>query len=352
MDGITRRSFVGGAVSAALVPSSFAGTDKEMRAVLLHLGQNEWGDWLGPGEKKDAGRNYTCDHVRFDEAVWREATARLQQRGMNTLLMDLGEFLEYPSHPELAVTGSWKPDRLREELRRIRSLGLEPIPKLNFSAGHDSWLKEYHRMLSTRTYYQVCADLIKDVCEIFDRPRFFHLGYDEESAGHQARQTHVTVRQGELWWHDFLWFCRGVTKLGMRPWIWSDYGWYHDDFAKRCPTNVLQSNWYYNERMGGFDLGTSDKWSASVLRLYETLDEAGFDQVPCASNWNSPERQKAGLKDNDGCMADLVRFCRAHVSADRLKGFMMAPWSNCENRGANQRNLAGIDQLAAALGEA
>ena len=34
--------------------------------------------------------------------------------------------------------------------------------------------------LATKKYYQVCEDLIKDTMEIFDHPRFFHLGYDEE----------------------------------------------------------------------------------------------------------------------------------------------------------------------------
>ena len=60
-------------------------------------------------------------------------------------------------------------------------------------------------MVSTKKYYQVCEDLIKDVAEIFDHPRFFHLGYDEETASHQAKHLFAVCRQGELWWHDFLW---------------------------------------------------------------------------------------------------------------------------------------------------
>ena len=35
-------------------------------------------------------------------------------------------------------------------------------------------------MLSTTVYRQFCADLIKEVCEVF-KPRYFHLGMDEEN---------------------------------------------------------------------------------------------------------------------------------------------------------------------------
>ena len=41
---------------------------------------------------------------------------------------------------------------MRKELDRMRALGLEPLPKLNFSTCHDAWLKDYHRMISTPQY--------------------------------------------------------------------------------------------------------------------------------------------------------------------------------------------------------
>ena len=95
------------------------------------------------------------------------------------VLIDLAEGLVYPSHPELAVKGSWSVERMRKELDRLRGMGLEPIPKLNFSTTHDLWLGEYHRMVSTKKYYEVCADLIRDVGEIFGTPRMIHIGFDE-----------------------------------------------------------------------------------------------------------------------------------------------------------------------------
>ena len=171
---------------------------------LLHFGTNMWSDvvpqrWGNLKTKEELGTIAAADHLRFDEGLWREVTGKMQGIGMNRVVIDVGEGIVLPSHPELAVKGSWTPDRMRAELKRLRGLGLEPIPKLNFSTAHDIWLKEYSRMISTPTYYKVCADVIRDVCEIFDRPALFHLGYDEETPGHQAQYEFLVVRQGDLW---------------------------------------------------------------------------------------------------------------------------------------------------------
>jgi hypothetical protein len=53
--------------------------------------------------------------------------------GINMVVIDLGDGVEYESHPEIAVKNAWKPEKLRNELVRMRKLGIEPIPKLNFA---------------------------------------------------------------------------------------------------------------------------------------------------------------------------------------------------------------------------
>jgi beta-galactosidase GanA len=47
------------------------------------------------------------DYLRFDESVWRRVTKRMVELGMNYVMIDLGEGLVYPSHPEISVKGSW-----------------------------------------------------------------------------------------------------------------------------------------------------------------------------------------------------------------------------------------------------
>lgn len=289
---------------------------------LLHLGQNMWGD---------TDRAYTPPTNQFacEVPLWNELTERCAAAGMNMVVIDLGEAVQYKSHPELAVPGAWSVDRLREELVRLRKLGLEPIPKLNFSACHDVWLGEYSRMISTTKYYQVCSDLIKEVCEIFDTPRFFHLGYDEETAGHQKTYDYVVIRQGELWWHDFLWFVKTTEAQNVRPWIWSDYCWNHkDEFMARMPHSVLQSNWYYGESF--------DPAKVNYVQTYLDLDAAGFDQVPAGSNWS-----------NDVNFGRTVEFCRENLSAEHLKGFLQTPWKFTKTADRDA-HLRAIEQVKAA----
>ena len=345
---MTRREFIGSSAALAAT-TAFAARPDEIRAVLLHMGMNMWGEWRAEGEPKVDGKRYTRDEICFSDDVWKRTIDHAKKAGLNMVVMDLGEFLAYPSHPELAVKGSWSADRMRDEVGRLKKMGLEPIPKMNFSATHDQWLKEYSRMLSTRTYYRVCADILKDVCEIFEKPRFVHLGFDEETPNNQKSRFFVVARQDELWWHDLRWFVRGVEKLGSRAWIFSDYGWHHEGFVDKCPKSVVQSNWYYNEDAQGYDIEKMKDWYKPKLRLFIDLDKAGFDQVPCPSNWVSPKLKASGKADNSDCAGEVVKFCRANVSPERLKGFMMASWTDCKGEGAFMFNCAGMDQLAAAM---
>lgn len=306
---------------------------------LAHFGVNSWKDI--PLETQDpsmAERWLTrccADHVRFDEASWRRVSAALAAAGCNQIVIDLAEIVQYPSHPELGVKGSWSVEKLRSELARLRGMGFEVIPKLNFSASHDSWLKEYGRMVSTSEYYRVCSDLINDVSEMFDRPRFFHLGYDEETHGHQKGNLYSVCRRGELWWHDFLWFVDVTEKAGCRPWIWSDYVWRHqEEFLKRMPRSVLQSNWYYGNT---FDLDTMRKERRTYVGAYEVLEKAGFDQVPTGSNIG-----------NDVNFGDTVKFCDAVCSPERLKGYMIAPWARTF-ASHEEKAIEAAEQIAAAI---
>ena len=47
--------------------------------------------------------------------------------------------------------------------------------------GHNMW----GEMVTTTPYYNACRDLIRDAAEMFDHPRFLHIGYDEERISHQ-----------------------------------------------------------------------------------------------------------------------------------------------------------------------
>lgn len=328
-----------------------------MRAFLIHLGHNMWCDYLpedmdnaliGIGSPVNKGVPDTV--LRCKDEYWNQVIEHLKATGMNTLVIDLGEGVVYPSHPELAITGSWSVDKLRKELARLRSMGIEPIPKLNFSTTHNGWLKHYRRQVSTPAYYRICEDLIKDIAEMFDTPRFFHVGYDEETAEHQnnSYMRFICIRKGVLWQHDFLHIIRTVEQNGMRAWTWSDYGWDHADFYEWCPKSVLMSNWYYDECYGGFELNANQTADHKRLKGFYDLEKAGFEQVPCGTNWSGWMRVKQQVGADD-VIGKLVNVCRRDLKPELLKGFMIAPWAMCDTEANVQINLKGIDLFADAL---
>lgn len=270
---------------------------------LLHLSYNMWGDRHVPGRGEDwAGKPY----LRFDAELWRALLERMQAAGMNLVVIDLGDAVRYESHPEIAVQGALSIRELRAELAEARRRGIEPIPKLNFSTCHDLWLGEYARCVSTPRYYAVCADLIAEAIDLFDRPRLFHLGMDEETAGHQRDFAYAVMRQHELWWHDLAFLLEQVERKGVRPWVWSDYAWTHPEYFERMPRSVLQSNWYYGRTFGR---------DAEYVRTYHELEAHGYDQVPTASTWSDPDNFEL-----------TVAYCREAIAPERLAGFLQTAW--------------------------
>ncbi len=282
-----------------------------MWAYLIHLSTNMWDDpgckgWIAPYRPT----------LATDEQVWRETVDFLPGRGFNTVVIDLGDAVQYESHPEIAIPGAWPKDKLKAELARMRAMGLTPIPKLNFSTCHDIWLGQYERMVSTPVYYQVCADLIAEVIDLFDTPPYFHLGMDEENQANQADYQYCCIRQWDLWWHDLYFLFDCCLKKGVRPWVWADPCWDNmDAFCQKMPKTALLSNWSYHAiRYDDKGLPTDKRYQA-----YLQLSQAGFDQVPTASTWscwyNNRQTMELGKKLLDP----------AH-----LMGYMTAPWAMTE----------------------
>jgi hypothetical protein len=282
-----------------------AANDKLIWAYLLHLSYNMWSDREIPG----ANLPYYAykPYLRCEKPLWDEILELLVREGMNMVVIDLGDAVRYDSHPEIAVKNAWSPTQLRRELARIRKMGLEPIPKLNFSTCHDAWLGKYSRMVSTEPYYEVCRDLIAEVIELFDRPRLFHIGMDEENLSDQRHFNFVVIRQHELYWSDLYFYLNEVEKGGSRAWVWSDYIWNNrETFLAKMPKSVLQSNWYYEDQF---------RKTRKEVRGYLDLEEHGYDQVPTTSNWSAKENTQR-----------TVDYCTRHISPERLKGFCQTVW--------------------------
>jgi hypothetical protein len=305
-----------------------AGVSNMIWANLIHLGMNMWAD--RPTDAWPAhirGHVVASDKLRFSEPLWNQILKRMAANGMNMVILDLGEGVKYRSHPEIACKGAWPVSKLKKEIKKCADMGIEVIPKLNFSTAHDVWLGKYARMVSTDIYYGVCKDLIAEVIDIFDMPRFFHLGMDEETAGHQKHYLYAVMRQHDLWWHDLYFLQEQVEKANVRAWVWSDYIWNHRDaFLKKMPKAILQSNWYY----------ANFRVQRHRVDAYADLDKHGYDQVPTGSNWS--------LDDN---FIKTVRYAKKNLTPKRLVGFMQTPWMPTLPF-AKPRHVGAIDQVGEA----
>lgn len=286
-------------------------TDK-MWAYLIHLSTNMWGE---PGADRPIAP--WQDHLTTEDHIWKEIIDALPSFGFNTVIIDVGDAIEYETHPEISIPGAWSKDKLRNELNRIRALGLTPLPKLNFSAEHDAWLKVYSRMVSTPQYYQVCEDLIREVAEVFDYPEYFHLGMDEE--WDQGSENMIIVRPKRIWWHDMNFLFRICDSVGARPWVWADPCWNDpEDYIKNMSKSAVQSNWYY----GTFRKKSDGTYEKKEIQTYCRLEEAGFDQVPTSSAFGSRWFNAQ----------QMMEMGKEVISPERLLGYLTCPWFFTEER--------------------
>ncbi|NLA85527.1 MAG: Tat pathway signal protein [Clostridiales bacterium] len=278
-------------------------------AYLIHLGYNAWYESDAPYRGK---YSHASDKIRCDKETWDELLENMAQVGVNTVVIDLNEAVRYESHPEIAAEGAWSTDLLRDEINKMRKMGLNPIPKLNFSTCHDIWLGEYSRCVSTELYYKVCSDLINEVIDIFDRPDFFHIGMDEENYSNQQYYNYIVIRNGDLWWHDFKFLVDTVEKRGVRAWIWGDRARSRsEEFIRKMPKSVLISDWYY--LFLGYD--EDEPQVKARLDSFRFLSENGFEQVPGGSNFTRSNNMEA-----------LTDFCLKNLSQKSFRGMFQTVW--------------------------
>ncbi len=271
-----------------------------IRAMLLHLSYNQWRD----RPSKDVVYGYS-DRLRFDKPVFDEAVALMARLRMNMVLLDLGDAVRYRSHPEIAVKGALSPTQLKALLDQCRGVGVEPIPKLNFATTHDVWLKQYGKMVGTEAYDEVCNDLIAEVMTLFDGPRFFHVGMDEETIGHcrGLELDHIILREGKAWLDAVKRLDEMVRRHGARTWMWGDPLWPDREGSRPAiPRRILLSDWNYGDRK---------TFPTSTL-----IEKLGYDNVPAAANWTVDEN--ASL---------YARFAARTLAPRKNPGMMMTVWN-------------------------
>ena len=288
-------------------------SDKFVKAMLVHLSTNMWYE---EGNMQKGGKTTweigAESYLRFDFGLWRKYTEMLAEAGFNTIVLDIGDGIIYDSHPELAIDGSLTKEELKIEIDRLADMGISVIPKLNFSTCHDVWLKEYSRMVSTPKYYEVCRDLINEICDLL-HPEYFHIGMDEENYAMQKGFNYIVIRNNDLWWHDFYFLVDCVEKRGATACMWSDY--IRDDiegFDKKCPKSVIQCPWFYATTTDETKLAD---YQIAELKAIRDLNALGYKVFTASSNCF--ERDSLPV---------TYEYCNRVISPENNFGIMMTTW--------------------------
>ena len=230
----------------------------KLSCVILPLSTNTW---------KEEGCKANVSHplevasssLRFDRALFREYTAYLWECGVNTLILNLGDAVKYESHPEVSLSDALSREDLLTEVNRLREIGFEVIPMLDFSAARDVWLGEYAYMLSTTPYYRVCVDLIDELIDLLE-PKYFHVGMGDESYELQKDFQYAATRRNDIWYHDLYCFTAAIRHDGVEVMLFADKMLENPvEGDKMTPYNFVMCH-----RFDG-------KLSASRLALYREL---------------------------------------------------------------------------------
>ena len=270
-----------------------------------------------PVNPTDTDGRYLGDSTRVD---WERADGRVRRMaaaGMNTLLLELGEAMEFSSLPKAHLRGQVKAAEINEHVRAWRKLGIETVPVVEFSAVHSEWMGEYSRMPATPPYREKCADVLREAYDVLEKPKYVHVGMADETGSYAHRHL-ALFRRKEVLWHDLKLFSDTLTKLGARPWMWGDVVWADQEgFKGNLPKEYLVSyRWMVNVVAGGKIPEEEAKW----IETFDALESAGYDQVPTCSTSAWYQRGVARSVETVLNPPHVAQYVRTHVSAERLKG--------------------------------
>ncbi|MFA6717318.1 MAG: hypothetical protein WCS27_18200 [Victivallaceae bacterium] len=107
--------------------------------------------------------------------------------GMNMLIIDCADGVEYKSHPELKRHYTAPMSHLEKLSAYAKKSGIEVVPKLNFSQSrffrHNEWFYPYNEIVDgrdifdTEEYWKPAFELINELIDVCRPPAFFPYRY-------------------------------------------------------------------------------------------------------------------------------------------------------------------------------
>ncbi|MFA6715789.1 MAG: hypothetical protein WCS27_10460 [Victivallaceae bacterium] len=127
----------------------------------------------------------------FDLPVALEIVDAMAASGMNLLIIDCADGVEYQSHPELKRHYTVPMSYLEKLSQYAQERGIEVVPKLNFAQSrfhrHNEWFYPYNEFVNGvelfdgEEYWRMAFEVIDELIAVCKPPRFFHIGMDEDN---------------------------------------------------------------------------------------------------------------------------------------------------------------------------
>ncbi|MDD5600050.1 MAG: hypothetical protein PHV82_19045, partial [Victivallaceae bacterium] len=191
----------------------------------------------------------------FELKVAMDVLNAMHKAGMNLLLIDCADGVEYKSHPELKRHYTVPMSHLEELSEYARNRGIEIVPKLNFSQSryhrHNEWFYPYNEfvdgieLFESEEYWRLAFELIDELIEVCQPQRFFHIGMDEDNdrAHSQFADAINTLSDGlrkrklrTIIWKD--------TRTDPRGFIFTEKQFACED---KIPKDTVQMVWDYTK---------------------------------------------------------------------------------------------------------
>ncbi len=182
----------------------------------------------------------------------------------NTLIFESSHGMAWKSHTELLCNYSVSPEHIKElvKLAKQRHIAVYPLVQ---SLGHGEWMFRNNSTnidfcedssapwaycpMDTKSY-DFIFDLYKEAIDIYDNPKYFHIGHDEiDNPGKfPNHETCKSVGIEKLYFSDTLYVYNFLKARGITPVMWGDIFLRdnHRPYVDALPKDMVIADWHYD----------------------------------------------------------------------------------------------------------
>jgi hexosaminidase len=256
----------------------------------------------------------------------------LSRYKINQLVLEV-DYIKWRHDPALAVDFSEDQADIRKEIEYAREHFIEVTPLLQ-SLGHSEWLftnaknkdlaetpaRPYTYCVSNPRTYDYVLPFYDEVIELFDHPKFVHIGHDEvQEPGGFPRDARCKQRGAErIFVDDTLKLHAHLAKAGARTMMWGDMLLAPGDSPDATNAASAESAKRVRDRLPKDIVITDWHYAAALPAAYKSvgmLKKEGFDTI--AATWFTP--------------GDIEAFSKQAKAVGAL-GLLQTTWAGFNSR--------------------